>query len=231
MGAILFPVVLLVVIYALGHLLQSDYSLPENKAPPKSPPPKVSPSTKELVESVPSEAPDSVPVEESPPPDLPKQFEIPVPPEPRQPTVEEMLLDADHLDGPGFEKWCAQILSKSGFSYVQLTKASGDQGVDIIAVKDDIRYAFQCKCYSSDLGNHPVQEVHAGKSLYHCHVGVVMTNRHFTPGAKELAHATGVLLWDRDKLKSLIQLFHREESAPCIVGPSLFEGNSQSHWD
>ena len=45
------------------------------------------------------------------------------------------------------------------------------------------KYAIQCKCYSSDLGNSPVQEVHAGKSMYNCHVGVVMTNRHFTSGS------------------------------------------------
>lgn len=31
-----------------------------------------------------------------------------------------------------------------------------------------------------------------------------MTNRHFTAGAKELAAATGVLLWDRDKLGEML---------------------------
>lgn len=193
--------------------------------------PESSTSTKAQTEPVLSGAPISVATEEPLPSEPPEQAEPPAPPEPRQLTADEMLLKADLLDGPGFEKWCAQILSEVGFSDIQLTKSSGDQGVDITAVKDDIRYAFQCKCYSSDLGNHPVQEVHAGKSLYHCHVGVVMTNRHFTPGAKELAHATGILLWDRDKLKSLIQLFQREESVTCIVGPSLFEVDSQSYWD
>lgn len=32
-----------------------------------------------------------------------------------------------------------------------------------------------------------------------------MTNRHFTPGAKELAEATGVLLWDREKLEEMLR--------------------------
>lgn len=123
----------------------------------------------------------------------------------RQPTPDEMLRAADRLDGPGFEKWCAQLFALLGFSSVELTKASGDQGVDIVAMKDDVRYAIQCKCYSSDIGNHSVQEVHAGKSMYACHVGVVVTNRYFTSGAKELAKVTGVLLWDRNKLKSIIQ--------------------------
>ena len=110
----------------------------------------------------------------------------------------------DTMDGHRFEQYCASLLRQIGFINVEVTKGSGDQGVDIVAVKDGIRYAVQCKCYSSDLGNTPVQEVNAGKTLYKCHVGVVLTNRYFTAGAKELAEATGVLLWDRDELMRII---------------------------
>lgn len=110
----------------------------------------------------------------------------------------------DNMDGQQFEYYCAGLLKKNGFSQVEVTKASGDQGVDILATKDDIRYAIQCKCYSSDLGNKPVQEVHAGKAVYRCQIGVVLTNRYFTQSAKDAAEATGVLLWNRDKLQQLI---------------------------
>ncbi len=120
-------------------------------------------------------------------------------------TSESPLYKIDHMEGHQFEQWCADLLQKNGFTDIEVTKGSGDQGVDIIAVKESVRYAIQCKCYSSDLGNKPVQEVHAGKSLYRCHVGVVMTNQHFTAGAKELAGATGVLLWDRDKLLEMLE--------------------------
>lgn len=132
----------------------------------------------------------------------------------RQPTPDEILCAVDHLDGSGFEKWCAQFFVLLGFSNIELTKASGDQGVDIVAVKDDVRYAIQCKCYSSDIGNRSVQEVHAGKSMYACHVGVVVTNRYFTHSAKELAKVTGVLLWDRNKLKSMIQEVQDKNKSP-----------------
>ena len=112
--------------------------------------------------------------------------------------------ETDGMDGHEFEYWCAELLRKNGYTDVEVTKGSGDQGVDVLAVKDGIRYAIQCKCYSSNLGNGPVQEVHAGKALYHCQVGVVMTNQYFTAGAKELADATGVLLWGRDKLEEML---------------------------
>lgn len=118
---------------------------------------------------------------------------------------DDSILSIDGMDGVVFENWCANLLRNNGFSDVQLTPSSGDQGVDVIAEKDGIRYAVQCKCYSSDLGNTPVQEVNTGKTIYHCQIGVVMTNRYFTKGAKEAASATGVLLWDRDKLTQMLE--------------------------
>ncbi len=119
----------------------------------------------------------------------------------------------DHMDGHHFEKYCATVLRKNGFVNVSVTPGSGDQGVDVIAEKEGVRYAIQCKCYSSALGNAPVQEVCAGKSMYNCHVGVVMTNNYFTTGAKQLAEKNGILLWDRDKLQQMIDSAISEESA------------------
>nr|DAF97078.1 MAG TPA: Restriction endonuclease [Siphoviridae sp. cthae16] len=112
--------------------------------------------------------------------------------------------EVDIMSGNDFEHWCADLLAHNGFTNVIVTQASGDQGVDVTATKGGVKYAVQCKCYSSDLGNTPVQEVYAGKAMYECQVGVVMTNRYFTAGAKSLASKTGVLLWDRDKLIELM---------------------------
>lgn len=119
-------------------------------------------------------------------------------------TVISDIDKVDCMEGHKFECWCAEVLRKNGFVNVSVTQGSGDQGVDVLAEKDGVKYAIQCKCYSSDLGNKPVQEVCAGKIIYHCHVGVVMTNRFFTAGAKKAAEATGTLLWDRNKLIQLL---------------------------
>lgn len=104
----------------------------------------------------------------------------------------------DSLNGNEFEQWCADLLRKMTFQNIHVTGKSGDQGVDILSEKDGVKYAIQCKCYSNDLGNTPIQEVESGRIFYGCHVGVVITNRYFTKGAKELAQKTGTLLWDRD---------------------------------
>lgn len=113
--------------------------------------------------------------------------------------------DIDAMDGHTFEFFCADVMRKIGYTNVVVTPGSGDQGVDITAEKDGIKYAVQCKCYASDLGNTPVQEVFTGKQFYGCHVGAVLTNRHFTQGAKDAAKATGILLWDRETLMRMIE--------------------------
>lgn len=120
-------------------------------------------------------------------------------------TIETTLRRVDCMDGHSFERWCADLLKLNGFENVSVTPGSGDQGVDILAEKDEVKYAIQCKCYSNDLGNSPVQEIHTGRTVYKCQIGIVMTNQGFTDGAKKAAEATGVLLWGREKLIALIE--------------------------
>lgn len=111
----------------------------------------------------------------------------------------------DEMSGLEFEAFCAAVLRANGFSDVEVTRGSGDQGIDILATKEFVKYGFQCKCYSSDVGNKAVQEALAGKAFYGCHVAVVLTNRHFTTAARALAEQVGVVLWDRELLFSLAE--------------------------
>jgi len=125
----------------------------------------------------------------------------------KQNTAIAMLgLDAvDAMSGQEFEDFTAWILEKNEYYSVQLIGGSGDQGVDIIAEKEGCRYAIQCKCYSSNLGNTPIQEVVAGSVFYGCERSAVITNSRFTAGAKALAKANAVLLLDRDDLIRMLE--------------------------
>lgn len=116
----------------------------------------------------------------------------------------------DYMEGHDFEQFCAKLLKANGFSNVYVTPGSNDQGIDILAEKLGVKYAIQCKRYSSDVGNKAVQEVFAGKSYYNCHVGVVLTNRYFTQSAKELAEKTQIFLWNRDILNALCENYYKE---------------------
>ena len=109
------------------------------------------------------------------------------------------------MDGYSFEDWCANLLKINGFEDVEVTKASGDYGIDIIAKKESIRFAIQCKRFKKPLTNKSVQEANAGKAYYKCPIAAVMTNSTFTKAAKKLAEENGVILWDREYLIKLLQ--------------------------
>lgn len=132
----------------------------------------------------------------------------------RRPSISMSAVDL--MSGSEFEQFCADILRKNGFHNVEVMGGSGDQGVDIVAVKGKERYAVQCKCYSSNLGNTPVQEVFAGKIYYECDAAAVMTNSYFTAGAIELAESTGVLLWDRDWVYSHLSARSKRKESRAI---------------
>ncbi len=111
----------------------------------------------------------------------------------------------DEMSGLEFERYCSYLLQKNAFTDIKITQASGDHGIDILAEKSGISYAFQCKCYSDNVGNDAIQQAHTGKCLYHMDIAVVITNRYFTQQAQDEAKQLGVKLWDRDKLNELIE--------------------------
>lgn len=149
------------------------------------------------------------PRKESKPKATPPPVVTPEPP--REKTILERI---DEMDGTEFERFCAELLDDFGYQQIHMTKSTGDQGVDITAIKGGLRYAFQCKRYSSKIGNAAVQQVNTGKMLYSCQKAVVITNNYFTAGAKKAAAAVGVELWDRDVLSDKIAKIMRSHAAP-----------------
>lgn len=117
--------------------------------------------------------------------------------------IEHELILIDTLSGLEFEEYFAKVLTKLGYN-TQVTKASGDDGGDIIATKDNIKYVFQCKNYSDTVGNKAVQEVYSAKGIYKCDKAIVITNNYFTKQAKKESDILSVELWDRNILLKLL---------------------------
>ena len=112
--------------------------------------------------------------------------------------------DIDLMEGHDFEYYCAELLKKRGFQEVEVTKGSGDYGIDILAEKEGVTYAIQCKCYTAPVGVKAVQEAYAGRDYYDRMVGAVLTNQYFTQPAVEAAKKLKILLSDRGYLESMI---------------------------
>lgn len=117
----------------------------------------------------------------------------------------ESYLDAiDTMPGIKFETFMGGILRKIGYE-VEVTKASGDNGADIIAKDKFKKYAIQCKRYTGNVGFDAVKEAHTAKDIYDCDVGVVLTNvENFTKEAIENSRKLNVLLWNRDYIKTML---------------------------
>ena len=92
-------------------------------------------------------------------------------------------VDLDEMEGHEFEYYCADLLRKRGFEEVEVTPGSGDYGVDILAEKDGVSYAIQCKRYAAPVGVKAIQEAYAGRDYYDRMVGAVLTNQYFTKPA------------------------------------------------
>lgn len=121
-------------------------------------------------------------------------------------TIKKYIVN-DHIDtmsGVEFEQYAQMLLQQNGYTHVELTKASNDYGIDIVAMKKDILYAIQCKKYSSKVGIDAIRQASTGCIYYDHDIAVVLTNSTFSSQAKALAMTLDVQLWDHEVLTKLI---------------------------
>lgn len=114
------------------------------------------------------------------------------------------LATIDLMSGEQFEIFITNLFNNLGYK-AEKTKASGDQGIDVIATKGKVKIAIQTKCYSKPVGNHAIMEAVAGGKYYNADKVMVVTNSTFTRSARELAQANNVILWDRSILKEKME--------------------------
>jgi len=111
----------------------------------------------------------------------------------------------DDLDGDKFEALIKRLYEGAGYT-AQLTGRTGDQGGDLVVVRDDAKKVIQAKYRRNmTVGNDAVQQVIAAKAVYNCPGAVVITNSTFTPEAEELARIHGVELVDGKLLRVRLQ--------------------------
>ena len=118
----------------------------------------------------------------------------------------------EDMEGHEFEYFCAELLKERGFLEVEVTKGSGDYGIDILAEKEGVTYAIQCKRYTAPVGVKAVQEAYAGRDYYDRMVGAVMTNQYFTTPAVDAAKKLKILLWDGGYIEEMMEEQGREKS-------------------
>ena len=105
-----------------------------------------------------------------------------------------------HLDPYAFERLAQRLLRECGFSDVQVTKRSGDGGIDgtgklRIQGIFSFNVAFQCKRYKGQVGAAAIRDFR-GSLGTNIEKGVLITTGAFTKAAKEEASSEGRKLID-----------------------------------
>lgn len=115
--------------------------------------------------------------------------------------------DLDQMDGREFEKLIADLLVSMGLE-VQLTKASGDGGVDILATSHEPitggKYVVQCKRHESNVGEPVLRDLFGVMHHWRAAKGVLVTNSSFSQPARHFAADKPIELIDGNALRALL---------------------------
>ncbi|MFC6943072.1 restriction endonuclease [Salinirubellus sp. GCM10025818] len=116
------------------------------------------------------------------------------------------LTDLELVSGYEFEHILAEILSRVD-GEAQVTKASGDQGVDVVWFRESETVGIQAKAYDkkNPVGNSAVQEIYTGATVrnseYEIDTAAVVTTSRYTNSAREAAANSDVTLYGRKQLE------------------------------
>lgn len=123
----------------------------------------------------------------------------------KQLNKKEMIIDLkkiDRMKGLEFEHFVAEILKFYGYLSVEVTKGSGDFGIDVMCYNKNKKMVCQVKRYKEKVGVTAIQEAVAGKVYYKAHSAAVITNSYFTAPAIKMAEKCNVILIDRENFLS-----------------------------
>jgi Holliday junction resolvasome RuvABC ATP-dependent DNA helicase subunit len=128
--------------------------------------------------------------------------------------------DLSQLSGAQFEAWIGTLLERFGFR-AEVTQASGDGGIDIVATLDRPlvggRYLVQCKRYAPDalVGVPAVREFYGTLVADRGAIkGLFITTSTFTAQAREFAKTLPIELIDGPTLRALLDTLGGAPDAP-----------------
>lgn len=105
----------------------------------------------------------------------------------------------DAMTGVEFEHYVAAVLRGARYE-IDFTRATGDFGVDLIATRDGVRTAVQCKRQARPVSGSAIQQVVAGAPVHACTATMVVCNHRYTHAAEQLAEVHDCILIGRTQL-------------------------------
>jgi len=116
------------------------------------------------------------------------------------PDLRRML---SNMSGVEFEEFIATLFRKLGYT-VELTKGSGDHGIDLLMRKENQVVVVQCKRWNAPVGEPVIRDFYGSLMNVGAHSGYVVTTATFTSQAFAFVQDKPVQLVDLDSLIDLI---------------------------
>ena len=107
-----------------------------------------------------------------------------------------------NLSGHEFEVEVNTLLQKMGFN-TQLTKGSGDKGIDIVILEDDGGTIVQCKNHKNPVSPAIIRELYGVMASEYSKKGILINTGGFTKGVYEFSVGKPIELWDIEKIIKL----------------------------
>ncbi|HFD2054540.1 TPA: restriction endonuclease [Clostridium perfringens] len=124
--------------------------------------------------------------------------------------------DINSLDDRDFEIFCAEVFQKQGFT-VELTKATGDYGRDII-LNNSIY--VECKRFNENgsVGRPILQKLLGSMDMFNVKKGIIITTGKYSNTAIEAARISGkLILWDTYDLFRFLKA-DKEKAQKMVLG-------------
>jgi HJR/Mrr/RecB family endonuclease len=107
-----------------------------------------------------------------------------------------------------FEHFVARLLQEMGYK-TEVTKKTGDYGIDIIAKKGNKITAVQCKRHNEKnlVGNKLIQQLLGSMNFYHATQCIFVTTSYYTKPAIIQSQNAPIVLWDKDTFHELVKKY------------------------
>lgn len=118
-----------------------------------------------------------------------------------------------------FEHAVAAVLRAAGYTDVEVTRGSGDRGIDVVGVDlTGQRTVVQCKRYVGKVGGPAVRNLAGSRVQAGAARAMLVTTARFTREAYEASRLTGVDLMDGEQFVTLARAFDQSETAASVTG-------------
>lgn len=116
------------------------------------------------------------------------------------------FLNIDEIPDKDFQQLLVPIFQRQGYS-VNKMKENYRSKADLVLRKKGVKAIVYAKRQTSNIGSNFIKDALASKSTYQASKVIVVTNRHFTKAAKQVARANKIVLIDRDSLDAMLDAY------------------------